>query len=69
MTDSTIYDRMTDNRCCGCGAELDENGCGGVCKGCLHPERLEARIMSMPAGPMRDALMSIGRKFGSIPQA
>ena len=54
-------------KCAQCGAVLDSGSCGGICKGCLQPERLEALIesTSLPQN-VKDVFLRVGRDFGIV---
>lgn len=55
-------------RCIGCNSVLSDNpeeSCCSVCKGCLHPERLEARLAAGNS-PLSDTLLRVGRSMGVV---
>lgn len=59
---------MIDQTCMHCTAPLDQSSRDGVCKGCLTPERIEARLDAIP-GPLGEIYRQAAREFGLIPRS
>lgn len=53
--------------CIGCGRVLHGREVSlGVCSGCTQPERLEALIEASSDGPLKNAMLRVGRNMGIV---